>query len=163
VSAFTESVVEDAALAWLESLGYATRSGPAIAVGEPGAERSDQGYRDMVLERRLREALVALNPGLPPEALGDAYRKLTRVDVPTLVARNRALHQMLVDGVQVEYQAHPAQARLPAGQAGEGNPDRARAGRGAVGAVGERGGLRRRPGHGHLPRAPTGRYRRRVL
>lgn len=36
--AFTESVVEDAALAWLESLGYAVLHGQAIAA--PGAERS---------------------------------------------------------------------------------------------------------------------------
>ena len=38
-------------------------------------------------------------------------------------------------------QADPPQARLPARQAGEGDADRARAGRGAVGAVG--GGVRR--------------------
>ncbi len=103
MSAFTESVVEDAALAWLEGLGYAVLSGPTIAAGEPGAERSDPGYRDVVLERRLRQALVALNPDLPPGALEDAYRKLTRVDAPTLVARNRAVHRMLLDGVDVEY------------------------------------------------------------
>ena len=36
---FTESVVEDAALAWLESLGYAVLHGPAIAAGEPDAKR----------------------------------------------------------------------------------------------------------------------------
>ena len=47
---FTESVVEDAALAWLEGLGYAVVHGPEIAVGEPSAERSDPNYRDVVLE-----------------------------------------------------------------------------------------------------------------
>jgi type I restriction enzyme R subunit len=31
---FTESVVEDAALAWLESLAYAIKHGPEIAPGE---------------------------------------------------------------------------------------------------------------------------------
>ncbi len=103
MSAFSESVVEDAALAWLEGLGYGVLSGPAIAAGEPGAERTDPGYRDVVLERRLRQALVALNPGLPAEALEDAFRKLTRVDAPTLVARNRAVHRKLLDGVDVEY------------------------------------------------------------
>ena len=77
--------------------------GPDIAVGELLAERSDPNYRDVVLERRLREALARLNPELPPEALGDAYRKLTRVDAPSLVERNRAVHRMLVDGVTVEY------------------------------------------------------------
>src|SRR5260221_14523434 len=93
---FSESVVEQAALAWLEALGYAVVHGPAIAVGEPAAERSDPNYRDVVLERRLRPALVALNPDLPPEALGDAFRKITRAEAATLVERNRALHRMLV-------------------------------------------------------------------
>ena len=42
----------------------------------PGAERAD--YGEVVLERRLRDALATLNPGLPADALDDAYRKLTR-------------------------------------------------------------------------------------
>ncbi|MFY9268620.1 MAG: type I restriction endonuclease [Candidatus Manganitrophaceae bacterium] len=83
---FSESVVKEAALAWLESLGYAVLHGPDIAVGEPGAERSDPNYRDVVLERRLRQALVRLNPGLPPEALEDAWRKHARVESPSPVA-----------------------------------------------------------------------------
>ena len=40
-------------------------------------------------------------------------------------------------------QAHPAQARLPAGQAGEGNPDRPGTGRGAVGGLGPGGWITR--------------------
>jgi len=103
VSNFTESVVEDAALDWLRSLGYAVLHGPDIAAGEPTAERSDPNYRDVVFEGRLRQALVRLNPDLPPEALEDAYRKLTRTDAPSLLERNRAVHRMLVDGVTVEY------------------------------------------------------------
>lgn len=35
---FTESVVEDAALSWLETLGYAVMHGPHIAAGERGGE-----------------------------------------------------------------------------------------------------------------------------
>ena len=103
MTSFTESVVEDAALAWLEALGYAVLHGPDITAGEPGAERSDPNYRDVLLEGRLRHALVRLNADLPSEALEDAYRKLTRVDAPSLVERNRAVHRMLVDGVTVEY------------------------------------------------------------
>jgi len=45
--AFIESVVEDAALAWLEALGYAVKHGPEIAAGEPTAERCDPGYREV--------------------------------------------------------------------------------------------------------------------
>ena len=102
-SKFTESVVEDATLDWLEALGYSVAHGPEIAAGEPAAERSDPGYRDVILEQRLRQALTRLNPDLPPEALTDAYRKLTKVDAPSLIERNRALHRMVVDGVTVEY------------------------------------------------------------
>lgn len=114
---FTESTVEEAALAWLAALGYTVLHGPEIAVGMPGAERSDPSYRDVVLERRLRQALVRLNPDLPSEALEDAYRKLTRVGEPSLVERNRAMHRMLIDGVTVEYRRQDgsiagAQARV---------------------------------------------------
>jgi type I restriction enzyme R subunit len=100
---FTESVVEGAALEWLDGLGYAVLHGPDIAFGEPDAERGDSNYRDVVLEERLRNALVTLNPDLPAEAIKDAYRKLMRTDAPSLVERNRALHRMMVDGVTVEY------------------------------------------------------------
>ena len=100
---FTESVVEEAALDWFEGLGYVVLHGPEIAFGTPAAERSDPSYRDVILERRLRETLARLNPALPPEALEDAYQTITRIDVPSLLERNRSLHQMLVDGAPVEY------------------------------------------------------------
>jgi len=103
MSTFTESFVEEAALTWLDGLGYEVFHGPEIAAGMPAAERSDPNYREAVLERRLRQALVRLNPELPAEALEDAFRKLTRTDAPSLVERNRAMHRMLVDGVSVEY------------------------------------------------------------
>ena len=40
---FTESIVEEAALAWLEEMGYTILHGPEIAPGEAGAEREDYG------------------------------------------------------------------------------------------------------------------------
>lgn len=117
MAAFTESVVEEAALDWLGALGYAVRHGPEIAAGEASAERDDSGYRDVVLAARLRAALARLNPDLPPEALEDAWRKLTRCEEPSLIERNRAVHRMLVDGITVEFRRKDgsiggAQARL---------------------------------------------------
>jgi len=100
---FTESEVEDAALAWLEGLGYKVLHGPDIAAGEPEAERSDPRYRDVILEERLRNALATLNADLPAEAIEDAFRRLTRIDAPSLIEKNRAVHRMVVDGVTVEY------------------------------------------------------------
>ncbi len=51
------------------------------------------------------------------EALDDAFRKLTRLEAPTLIERNHHLHRLLVDGVPVEYRRQDgsiagAQARV---------------------------------------------------
>ncbi|MGE5554273.1 MAG: type I restriction endonuclease subunit R [Betaproteobacteria bacterium] len=97
----SESTVESAALDWLESLGWAVKHGPDIAPDAPGAERRD--YGQVVLERRLRDALARLNPDLPAEALAEAFRRVTDPEGASLEARNRAFHRMLVDGVTVEY------------------------------------------------------------
>ena len=99
--AFGESVVEEAALAWLESTGWQVAHGPDIAPDMPAAERAD--YSEILLARRLSDALERLNRTLPAEELEDAFRKLTRPEAVDLVARNRALHRLLVDGVTVEY------------------------------------------------------------
>jgi type I restriction enzyme R subunit len=101
MSAFTESVVEQAALAWFEALGYAITGGPSIAPGELGEER--RTYADVVLERRLRDALAQLNPTVSSEGLEEALRKLTRISSPQPVDANHELHTYLVNGVSVEY------------------------------------------------------------
>ncbi len=111
----TESQVEDAALDWLASAGWAVKHGAEIAPCEPFAERSN--YGEVVLAQRLRDALARLNSQLPAEALDDAFRRLTRPEGPDLVSRNRAMHRMLVDGVTVEYRTadggiRGAQARV---------------------------------------------------
>ena len=99
---FTESVVEEAALAWLEAKGWTILHGPEIAAGMPSAERDDPDFRDVLLERRLRQSLQRLNPALSTDAVESAIRKLTIVDGPILLERNRAAWRMLVDGVGVE-------------------------------------------------------------
>jgi type I restriction enzyme R subunit len=98
---FTESEVEEAALEWLESLGWAYRGGPEIAPGELFAER--ESYGQVILTGRLREAIKRLNPKIPEDAREEAFRKLTRTESPSLVVNNRTFHRMLVDGVPVEY------------------------------------------------------------
>ena len=115
MTTLTESTVEEAALAWLESLDWRIVHGPEIAPDTPRAERTD--YGQVVLEQRLRDSLARLNPNLPVGTLNDAFRRLTRLEGPTLETRNRTFHRMLVEGVTVEYQADDgairgAQARI---------------------------------------------------
>ncbi|HXG25928.1 MAG TPA: type I restriction endonuclease subunit R [Candidatus Binatia bacterium] len=109
MTAFAESVVEDAALDWLEAIGWPVAHGPEIAPDMPGAERAD--YGEVVLAQRLRDALARLNPDLPAEALDDAFRKLTRPEGTDLIQRNRALHRLHVNGVTVEYRTREGEVR----------------------------------------------------
>ena len=101
MTTITEADVESAALDWLAALGWQVAHGPDIAPDTPNAERID--YEQVVLERRLRDTLSSLNPGLPIDALDHAYRKLTHPEGSTLEARNRAFHRMLINGVEIEY------------------------------------------------------------
>ena len=86
VTAITESDVEEAALKWLECAGWQAVHGPNMAPGTPDAERAN--YGEVVLERRLRDALAALNRGLAGEALDDAFGRLTGPDGSTLHTLN---------------------------------------------------------------------------
>ncbi len=95
-----ESTVEDAALTWFDELGYAVAHGPHLAPGEPAAERD--GFGDVVLMGRLRDAVQRLNPEVPDETREEALRKVLRVTTPSLTRTNHAFHKMLRDGVEVE-------------------------------------------------------------
>ena len=105
MTTITEADVEQAALNWLAGLGWQVAHGPDTL----GVERDD--YSEVILERRLRDALALLNSDLPAEALHDAFRRLTRPEGATLEARNRSFHRMLVDGVTVEYRAQSGAIR----------------------------------------------------
>ena len=98
---FDESHVEDAALEWLAGSGWTVVKHSDIASDAQAAERTK--HDEVVLERRLRDALARLNPNLPIEAVDEAFRKLIRPEGGTLPVRNRAFHQMLTHGVTVEY------------------------------------------------------------
>ena len=104
-----EADVEQAALEWLSGLGWQVLHGPDIAPDMPNSERVD--YSQVVLDRRLRDALAELNPSLPLPALDDACRMLTRPEGSTLEARNRSFHRMLVNGVNVEYRDRSGSVR----------------------------------------------------
>jgi type I restriction enzyme R subunit len=97
----TESVVEEAALDWFKGLGYQYLPGPDIACDGIKPERAS--YSDVILAGRLRSALRNLNPAIPIDALEDAFKKVLRSESPGLIWNNRQFHQMLVEGIDVEY------------------------------------------------------------
>jgi type I restriction enzyme R subunit len=101
MSSLTESAVEAAALSWFENLGYAILHGPDIAPGEPAAERAS--YGEVVLAEQLRSALTRINPTIPVDALDEAFRKVLRIEHPSLYGNNYRFHKFLAEGVDVEY------------------------------------------------------------
>lgn len=100
MSQIGESHVEEAALAWLAELGYATVHGQSIG---PDAETPERiSYGDVVLAGRFDAALRRLNPGLPDDAIAEARAKTLRSETQSLVEENRRLHRFLIEGVPVE-------------------------------------------------------------
>lgn len=96
-----ESNVEEAALTWFGELGYECAHGPHVAPGEAMAER--ESFADVVLVVRLRSAMGRINPAIPEEAREEALRKVLRLATPSLAQSNHAFHEMLRNGVAVEY------------------------------------------------------------
>jgi type I restriction enzyme R subunit len=101
VKVFYESDVEEATLQWLEELGYSTEFGPNISSEGDYPER--EGYEEVILNERLKEALFKLNKHVPRQVLEDAYREITIPKQVSLIANNHAFHKMITDGVSVRY------------------------------------------------------------
>lgn len=100
MSNLNEDAVEQLALEWFADLHYQTEYGPNIA--PEGAKQERKSYGDVLLIERLKDALGRINPQLDADTLDDVLRKLQQVETPSLVEENRRLHQMVVDGVDVE-------------------------------------------------------------
>ncbi len=100
---YTESHLEDAALEWLEELGYSIGFGPDIASDGENPER--KSYSDVVLETRLASAIERINTDVPIQARDEALKKVLQVPLssPSLIERNRAFHAMLAWGIDVEF------------------------------------------------------------
>jgi len=97
----TESVVEAAVLEWFGQLGYGVAYGPDLA--PEGVAQERDSFENVFLDGRLREAARRLNPGLEPGVLDEAVGRLARAESQNPVAENARIHQLLVDGVPVEY------------------------------------------------------------
>ena len=96
-----ESEIEKMAIEELVKLGYAYLSGPDIAPDAPFAERNS--YSEVLLKKRLTDAVVRLNPNLSYDVILEAVNKVARISSSNLIGDNETFHKMLVDGVPVEY------------------------------------------------------------
>lgn len=96
-----EDIVEQAALEILQEQGFAYLGAEIIAPDGSAPERSANS--EVLLLRRLEEAVVRLNPLIPLEARSDALRQITGAQTQNLIEENRRIHSLLVNGVDVEF------------------------------------------------------------
>jgi type I restriction enzyme R subunit len=100
VATIAESHVEEATLAWLTELGYATENG--LHIGPDGGKSERASYGDVLLVDRVRAAIAKLNPTITAETRAEVLSKLLQAETPSLVPENRRLHRYMVEGVPVE-------------------------------------------------------------
>jgi len=96
----TESEIEIICLNYLRELDYNHLYGPDISTDGLFAERS---YNEVVLIKRLKNAINKLNPSIPVDAREEALKKVTRTTSPNLLINNETFHKYLTEGVDVEY------------------------------------------------------------
>ena len=85
-----ESEIEKMAIEELVELGYTYLSGPDIAPDALFAERNS--YSEVLLRKRLTDAVVRLNPNLSYDVVLEAVNKVARISSSNLVADNEVFH-----------------------------------------------------------------------
>ena len=109
MSKFNENIVEQAALEYFAELGYRIVHGPDIATDEPGAERT--AYEEVILWKRLRDALDRINPGADASLINEAIKTVQRAGSQNPIDENARLHQLITEGVPVEHRDDDGQLR----------------------------------------------------
>lgn len=101
MTSFNENIVEMAAMDYFAQLGYTTLFGPHIGPGGEYEER--QLFSDTFLWDRLLVAMERINPTVPVDRIDSALKKVKRTEFDSLIDENHRFHEMLRNGVAVEY------------------------------------------------------------
>ena len=92
-----ESDIENFAIELLQKQGY-------YYLSPEDREAERENLSDVVFSGRLRAAIDKINPNIPEDVKEQALREVLNLPGPNLSENNKAFHQMLSDGVRVEYQ-----------------------------------------------------------
>lgn len=95
-----EEQVELLAIEWFKELGYDYLLGYDIAPDSQNPHRTS--YQEVVLNAKLQSALTKLNPTIPFVAIEDAIDILKKSQHATLIQNNRAFHQILLQGINID-------------------------------------------------------------
>ena len=100
MSVISEDHIERVVLQEFTDLGYQYMNGADIS---PEGMFQERQYQEVVLKKRLQNAIARLNPSIPQEAQEEALRKVLRSDSPNLFQNNYTFHKYLTEGVEIEY------------------------------------------------------------
>ncbi len=104
----TEDQLEQLCLTWFQEIGYDYVCGYDIAPDGSSPERSD--YRQIILQVRLLSALQKINPHIPVATLEQVALQIAKPETPILIKNNKAFHQLLLEGVKVEFKSQELDA-----------------------------------------------------
>lgn len=99
----SEAAVEQALLDQLLAHGYSIERDEDIGPDGPRPERGS--HDEVILKKRLSDAVTRLNPEIPMQARQDAIGKVMQSELPSLLEENRRLHKLMTEGVDIEYYA----------------------------------------------------------
>ena len=98
-----EALIEDTCLQQLQAVGWRHEYGKNLPTADGDFARG--GMAGVVFTEQLRQAVARLNPDLPPEAVDEVVRVVTKSEIGDLLERNRAFYALLRNGVPVSYRA----------------------------------------------------------
>ena len=96
-----ETQLENLCLDWFSENGWDVVHGVNIAPDSSNPLRKD--YKQVLIEADLQTAFERLNPHLPVSCFEQVLQKLSKPESLDLITNNRAFHQMLLEGVPVNY------------------------------------------------------------
>ena len=97
-----ESAVEQTLLDQLTKLKYKVETEDNI--GPDGKFPERESHSEVILIKRLLDAAKRINAKIPKQAIEEAVKKLTQNELPQLIAENRRIHKLLIEGVDIEFE-----------------------------------------------------------
>ena len=98
---FSEDDLEQVALEWFSEFGYEVKDVTDSNGTSISTER--EGDKDVVLNGRLEAVMHKINPNVPSKVIQQAIHELTVEKSPSLLENNRNFHELLINGIEVEY------------------------------------------------------------
>ena len=101
MSLITEEQVELQSIEWFKELGYQYKDGYEIAPEGENPERDD--FRQVILEERLKSALIRINPDIPNQTIQNSIPQILNPNIPGLLNCNREMHKWITKGLKVTF------------------------------------------------------------